>query len=108
MILHTPVLLNEVCSYLDSESKLIVDCTLGHGGHVMALLSIAKNAELIGFDVDELMLKKAKERIKSSTLKDTPSFEIKEEHNIEYIHGNYADIKNVLKGKKANFILNDL
>ena len=47
MILHTPVLLNEVCSYLDPESKLIVDCTLGHGGHTMALLLLAKKAKLI-------------------------------------------------------------
>jgi len=62
----------------------------------MALLSLAKNAKLIGFDVDELMMKKAKERIKSSTLKDSPSFSIKEEYDIEYVHGNYADIKNVL------------
>lgn len=66
MLIHTPVLLNEVCFYLDPESKLIVDCTLGHGGHAMALLSIAKNAELIGFDVDELMLKKAEFRIQNS------------------------------------------
>jgi len=60
MIVHTPVLLQEVCSFLDPESKLIVDCTLGHGGHAMVLLSIAKNAKLIGFDIDEQMLEKAK------------------------------------------------
>lgn len=66
MILHTPVLLNEVCSYLDMESKLIVDCTLGHGGHAMVLLSLAKKATLIGFDVDELMMKKAEFRVQNS------------------------------------------
>lgn len=65
MILHTPVLLQEVCSFLDTESKLIVDCTLGHGGHAMALLALAKDARLIGFDVDELMMTKAKARIES-------------------------------------------
>ena len=59
MILHTSVLLHEVCSFLRPESKLIVDCTLGHGGHALALLAIAKDATLIGIDVDELMLKKA-------------------------------------------------
>jgi len=100
MLIHTPVLLNEVCFYLDPESKLIVDCTLGHGGHAMALLSIAKNAELIGFDVDELMLKKAEFRIQNS--------EWNISSRIQYVHGNYADIKNVLKGKKADFVLNDL
>jgi len=65
MILHTPVLLQEVCSFLDPESKLIVDCTLGHGGHAMALLALAKDARLVGFDVDALMMKKAKERIET-------------------------------------------
>jgi len=66
MILHTPVLLHEVCSFLNPEDTLIVDCTLGHGGHAMVLLSIAKNARLVGFDVDQLMLKKAEFRIQNS------------------------------------------
>lgn len=140
MILHTPVLLHEVCSFLRPESKLIVDCTLGHAGHAMALLILAKEARLVGFDVDELMLKKAKLRIENGELKiedfppsrikgkekdlekeenleikikssgasHHPSFQTKEEHDIEYIHGNYSEIKNVLKERKADFILNDL
>lgn len=52
-------MLKEVCEYIPQNTKLIVDCTLGHGGHAMALLSIVKDAKLIGFDVDELMMKKA-------------------------------------------------
>lgn len=60
MIVHTPVMLKEVCEYMPPETQLIVDCTLGHGGHAMALLSIAKNAKLIGFDVDEKMMDKAR------------------------------------------------
>jgi len=100
MILHTPVLLHEVCSFLKSDDNLIVDCTLGHGWHTMALLSIAKDAKLIGFDVDELMLKKAESRIQNA--------EWNISDRIEYVHGNYSDIKNVLNGRKADFILNDL
>ncbi|MFA7298578.1 MAG: 16S rRNA (cytosine(1402)-N(4))-methyltransferase RsmH [Candidatus Absconditabacterales bacterium] len=100
MIIHTPVLRDEVCSFLDPKSKLIVDCTLGHGGHAMVLLSLAKNARLVGFDVDQLMMDKAKLRIESG--------ELKVGDRIEYIHGNYSDIKNVLNGRKADFILNDL
>ena len=88
MILHTPVLLHEVCSFLNPESKLIVDCTLGHGGHTMALLSLAKYARLVGFDVDQLMLKKAEFRIQNSELEIL--------NRIEFVHGNYADIQNVL------------
>lgn len=60
MIVHTPVMLKEVCEYMPPETQLIVDCTLGHGGHAMALLSIAKHAKLIGFDIDQLMMDKAR------------------------------------------------
>jgi len=100
MILHTPVLLHEVCSFLNPEDTLIVDCTLGHGWHAMQLLSLAKNASLVGFDVDQLMLKKAKGRIQNS--------EWNISSRIEYIHGNYANIISVLNWRKADFILNDL
>jgi 16S rRNA C1402 N4-methylase RsmH len=60
MLIHTPVMLKEVCEHLPQNTKLIVDCTLGHGGHAMALLSIAKDAKLVGFDIDQLMLNKAR------------------------------------------------
>lgn len=66
MLLHTPVMLKEVCEYLPQNTQLIVDCTLGHGGHAMALLSIAKDAKLIGFDIDEKMLKKAEFKIQNA------------------------------------------
>ena len=104
MILHTPVLLHEVCSFLNPESKLIVDCTLWHGGHTMALLGLAKNARLFAFDVDMLMMNKAKERIETRDKEQgTKDFD-----RIEYVHGNYSDIKNVLDTRKTDFILNDL
>ena len=104
MILHTPVLLKEVCSFLDPESKLIVDCTLGHGGHTMAMLWLAPKAKLIGFDVDELMMNKAKIHIKTRELESG----ITMIDRIEFIRWNYADIVAVLNGRKADFILNDL
>ena len=66
MLLHTPVMLKEVCEYLPQNTQLIVDCTPGHGGHAMALLSIAKDAKLIGFDIDEKMLKKAEFKIQNA------------------------------------------
>ena len=98
MILHTPVLLNEVCSFLDLHSKLIVDCTLGHGGHTMALLSIAQQAKLVAFDVDERMMDTAKTRTQEAGVSD----------RISFVHRNYADILSVLGGQKADLILNDL
>jgi len=100
MVVHTPVLLHEVCWLLAPESKLIVDCTLGHGWHAMQLLTLAKNATLIGIDVDELMMDKAKNIIEN--------WKLKIENRIQYVRGNYADIQTIVWGKKADFILNDL
>jgi len=37
MILHTPVLLKEVLSFVPEQPKLIVDGTLGHGGHSLEM-----------------------------------------------------------------------
>ncbi len=104
MTIHTPVLLHEVCSFLDPESKLIVDCTLGHGGHAMALLALAKNAKLIGIDVDEHMMNKAKEIIGTKDKEQGTRIS----GRIQYVRGNYTDIQNILWWKKADFILNDL
>lgn len=100
MILHTPVMLDEVCEYLPQNSQLIVDCTLGHGWHTMALLSLAKQATVVAFDVDQLMLKKAKLRIQNA------EWDISK--RVEFVHGNYADIDVVLGERKADYILNDL
>ena len=77
-----------------------MDCTLGHGGHALLLLSLAKKATLIGFDVDELMMQKAKLRIDEA--------DIDIAWRIHYVHDNYAHIQSVLWWKKADFILNDL
>lgn len=66
----------------------------------MELLSIAKDAKLIGFDVDEKMMDKAKIQI------GTRDEEL--EARIEFVHGNYADVVSVLAGRKADYVLNDL
>lgn len=85
-------MLKEVCDYLPHDSHLIVDCTLGHGGHAMELLSIAKEAKLIGFDIDEKMMEKAKLTI--GTRDKEQGTKIGEK--IEYVRGNYVDIVSVL------------
>ncbi|MEI8009352.1 MAG: hypothetical protein WCI00_08600 [bacterium] len=54
----------------------------------MVLLALAKNARLLGFDVDALMMKKAKMRIRES--------DIDIANRIEYIHDNYTNIQSVL------------
>lgn len=66
----------------------------------MALLSIAPQAHMIAFDIDERMVDKAKLRI----IESAPHIS----DRIKYIHGNYADILSVLDGQQVDFILNDL
>ena len=52
---HTPVLRGEVVQLLSPAGRrLLVDCTIGLGGHAEALMQAAGHeALLIGLDVDE-------------------------------------------------------
>lgn len=60
--LHTPVMLDEVLHYLDPQpGQKFLDCTLGYGGHTLALLE--KGAKVTGIDQDADMLESAQARI---------------------------------------------
>lgn len=62
--IHIPVLVEEVMDYLDVKRKgIYVDCTLGLGGHAVEILKRNPDARLIGFDIDEKSLMKAKEKL---------------------------------------------
>ena len=62
---HFPVLLDEALDLLAPKGKrIIVDCTVGLGGHAEAMLgSAGSDATLIGIDLDESNLLKTKERL---------------------------------------------
>ncbi|TET26485.1 MAG: 16S rRNA (cytosine(1402)-N(4))-methyltransferase RsmH [Candidatus Aminicenantes bacterium] len=63
---HIPVLVEEVMDYLDVKRKgTYIDCTLGLGGHAVEILKRNPDARLIGFDIDEKSLLKAKEKLES-------------------------------------------
>ena len=68
-IIHTPVLLKECLEYLSPvgepyESKaLMIDSTLGEGGHTYNFLSKYKNLSIVGLDADCVIQAKAKERL---------------------------------------------
>lgn len=50
---HVPVLVREVIGYLAPlRDGLVVDCTLGAGGHAAALLEAVPGLRIIGFDRD--------------------------------------------------------
>lgn len=62
---HTPVLLDEVLSFLQPrEGGTYVDCTLGGGGHAEAVLNaISGKGLLVGFDRDPDAIQAAGERL---------------------------------------------
>jgi 16S rRNA (cytosine1402-N4)-methyltransferase len=65
---HRPVMVREVLEVLSPQpGELAVDCTLGFGGHALALLdAIQPGGRLIGLDVDPLELPKTEARIRAS------------------------------------------
>ena len=62
---HVPVLLKEVMGQLvPSGGDVVVDCTLGYGGHGSQFASrIGSGGRLIGLDADAVHLEKTKKRL---------------------------------------------
>jgi 16S rRNA (cytosine1402-N4)-methyltransferase len=62
---HIPVLIDETLSYIKSvKCKLVIDATLGLGGHAEAILEAMPDATLIGMDQDQTAIGFAGERLK--------------------------------------------
>ncbi|MBQ0166629.1 MAG: 16S rRNA (cytosine(1402)-N(4))-methyltransferase RsmH [Treponema sp.] len=68
-IIHTPVLLQETLRYLSpvgepfENSAVMIDSTLGEGGHSEAFLTKFNNLRIIGLDADSKIQARAKERL---------------------------------------------
>src|SRR6266446_3457293 len=64
---HRPVMLQEIMELLAPRAgELAVDCTLGYGGHAVALLSaLQPGGRLIGLDVDPIELPKTEARLRA-------------------------------------------
>ncbi len=64
--LHQSVLLQEVLqAFAPLEEGVLIDCTLGLGGHSKAILSQKPHLKLIGIDKDKFAQEIAKERLKA-------------------------------------------
>lgn len=60
-IIHKPVMIKEVLSFIPENSNIVVDATLGEGGHTKAILDL--NLEVYGFERDKNILEIAKKRL---------------------------------------------
>ncbi|MDP2643080.1 MAG: 16S rRNA (cytosine(1402)-N(4))-methyltransferase RsmH, partial [Candidatus Peregrinibacteria bacterium] len=102
---HVSVLKNDVEKLLDlKKGEIVVDATLGLGGHAMMLLkNVGKTGKLVAFEQDERNLIEAKKRIKE--------FMKGEVKNVFYVSDNFRYLKKRIIGigiKKIDAILFDL
>lgn len=98
---HMPVMTDEVLEYLKpAPGKVIVDGTMGTGGHSRAILErIAPGGRLIGIDRDLDSLSICRERLKNFG------------DACEFVHGSFSDIDTILISRgirKVDGILFDL
>jgi len=100
MYAHTPILVDKVLEYLDiKETDTVVDCTLGEGGHSYYFLQRLTKGKLIGIEQDEVILNRAKERLKEFGERFIP------------VHSNFSNIKEILTDlgfERVNKIFFDL
>lgn len=93
--MHISVLLNESIEYLNlKDTSVIVDMTLGYGGHSSNVLKRIKKGFLFAFDQDDDAIKYSDERLK------------KIGNNYKIIKSNFKDIDKYIK--EADGILYDL
>ncbi len=64
-VVHQPVLLDEVLEYMGphGDGALLIDGTLGEGGHSAALLQSFSTLTVVGVDTDQSMLARARSRL---------------------------------------------
>jgi len=85
MTRHTPVLLDEIISYLDLQpGQNVVDCTFGGGGHTRAFLKkVAPSGKVLALDADQ--------RVEAID----KDFELSE--NLVFVHSNFRHLKEVVQ-----------
>jgi 16S rRNA (cytosine1402-N4)-methyltransferase len=84
---HDPVLMDEVLAGLGvAEGRTVVDCTLGRGGHALAVASrLGEGGRLIGLDVDPRNLEYARGRLAGAACE------------VRLFHANFAELGDVLE-----------
>ncbi|HEU4928537.1 MAG TPA: 16S rRNA (cytosine(1402)-N(4))-methyltransferase, partial [Candidatus Krumholzibacteria bacterium] len=95
---HLPVMVDDVVRYLVHErSRVVVDGTVGFGGHAEAILRAHPGVRLIGVDRDPTALEAAASRLRAYA------------DRVTLVQGLYSDFDHVLSGvPKVDGILLDL
>ncbi|MDR2049407.1 MAG: 16S rRNA (cytosine(1402)-N(4))-methyltransferase RsmH [Treponema sp.] len=105
-VLHTPVLLEETIAYLAprGEGELMVDATLGEGGHSEAFLERFPGLAVIGIDADPFIQEKAKKRLErfGSRIRFFSGW------SEDFFNGFSGGVSNGFAGARPNTVLFDL
>jgi len=101
--MHIPVLRKEVIKWLDPKAnKNFIDGTISHGGHALEILEKTKpNGKLLGIDWDKNIISSLSIKTKNLGL----------EKRLTLVHGNFAELKAIIKKKEfdpINGILLDI
>lgn len=98
--MHKSVLLSECLEYLNiKDASIMVDCTLGYGGHSSEILKRIPRGFLYAFDQDQEAIESSKKRLSAIA------------SNYEIIYSNFSHLKEELQKrdiKKVDGILFDL
>jgi 16S rRNA (cytosine1402-N4)-methyltransferase len=91
---HCPVMVQECLEFLQPrEGGVYLDCTLGEGGHALAILEkTAGKASVIGMDLDGDALESARQRLKTYI------------DQVQLVHENFARIGEVLARLGVNTV----
>jgi len=97
-MIHISVMKTEAVRYLlHRDSQLVIDATVGAGGHAVAILAARENVHVIGVDRDPQILVEANKTMANF------------EGRFRLVNGNYAEIGDVLeRNQKADGVLVDL
>lgn len=92
---HVPVLAEEVIKYLEPEKgNLVLDCTLGGGGHASIILEKFPNITYYGLDQDKDSLNFVKNKLSDKRLR--------------LVHGNFSEVSKIFNKINFDRVLIDL
>lgn len=79
---HIPVLVEEVLAlFQPKRGDILLDATIGHGGHARAFLESAQDSRVVGLDADAHALDEAKRNLAQFGKR------------VTYVHGSYSQVE---------------
>ena len=101
---HVPVLLEESLNFLNvREGGVVVDCTLGFGGHASAICRrLGASGKLIAFDRDELAMARARARLEELAEELGTAMPL-----VEYVARPFSEIAEVIEPGTLDGLLAD-